>query len=476
MSLGAERRADRVPQPVVRRCPAASCLRKRARLCRLRRRADASTTRAGWPIYSPGMDNVPNESPNDVVSLVKAHGPLRAGTGMLSGVVALSLAVLALLGVIGFHFPAYTSTPELRQLYDVQTLRYLMFGGMVIAGSLALVNIVFGRLRWLAGTTLVLLGLNLVLGGPNTPIADFPDETPYVGLDFFILDLLGSTLIFVLIEKLVPLRREQPTFRAEWQNDLTHFFFNHLVVGLTLLITNRVVHSTLAWAQSETVREVIGSMPFVVQVLLVILVADLVQYWAHRAYHEVGWLWRFHSVHHSAPYMDWLAGSRQHILELIATRIAVLAPIFLLGFSQRAIDAYVVIVGFQAVFNHCNVDVRLGWLRYVIVTPNFHHWHHSQDTEAIDRNYAAHFAFLDYLFGTAVSADRIWPRRYGVVGDYMPLGFFKQQLFPFVGSTDVGDKPSASPGSSAWTREAPGIAEPGISNPGVSNPGVSNPG
>ncbi len=104
--------------------------------------------------------------------------------------------------------------------------------------------------------------------------------------------------------------------------------------------------------------------------------------------------------------MDWLAGSRQHILELIITRTLVLAPIFVLGFSKEVIDAYIVIVGFQAVFNHANVSVRLGPLRYVIVTPNFHHWHHSADAEGIDRNYAAHFAFLDYAFGTAHKADR----------------------------------------------------------------------
>ena len=79
--------------------------------------------------------------------------------------------------------------------------------------------------------------------------------------------------------------------------------------------------------------------------------------------------------------MDWLAGSRQHILELLITRTLVLAPIYVLGFSKEVIDAYIVIVGFQAVFNHANVSVRLGPLRYVIVTPNFHHWHHSQDKE-----------------------------------------------------------------------------------------------
>jgi hypothetical protein len=82
---------------------------------------------------------------------------------------------------------------------------------------------------------------------------------------------------------------------------------------------------------------------------------------------------------------------------------------YLMGFSKDVIDAYIIVVGFQAVFNHANVSVRLGPLRYVIVTPNFHHWHHSQDQEALDKNYAAHFAFLDHLFGTAVKSDRNGP-------------------------------------------------------------------
>jgi len=158
----------------------------------------------------------------------------------------------------------------------------------------------------------------------------------------------------------------------------------------------------------------------------------LVQYWTHRAYHEVPTLWRLHAVHHSVKSMDWLAGSRQHVLELLITRTLVLAPIYVLGFSKEVIDAYIVVVGFQAVFNHANVSVRLGPLRYLIVTPNFHHWHHSQDQEALDKNYAAHFAFLDYLFGTAVKSERAWPAQYGVLGDYVPNGFWKQVKFPFV--------------------------------------------
>jgi sterol desaturase/sphingolipid hydroxylase (fatty acid hydroxylase superfamily) len=365
--------------------------------------------------------------------LSASHGALRPGKGMVSGVIALSLAVLCFLGVLAFHWPQYLTTPQLRQSYNVDVMRQLLFWSMVLAGALSLYNIIGGRARWLALAAFVLIGLSLALGGHKVPVdSNFPDHTPYIGLDWFILDLLGSTLIFVFIEKLFALSREQPVFRPEWQTDFHHFIVNHMIVGFVLLATNLLVHRLFGWAAQDGVRGWVQGLNFWVALFLIVLVADLVQYWTHRAYHEVPLLWRLHAVHHSVKSMDWLAGSRQHILELIITRTLVLAPIYVLGFSKEVIDAYIVIVGFQAVFNHANVSVRLGPLRYVIVTPNFHHWHHSQDDEAIDRNYAAHFAFLDHLFGTAVKSERAWPDRYGVVGDYVPNGYLRQLAFPFV--------------------------------------------
>jgi len=363
--------------------------------------------------------------------LSESHGELRAGKGLVSGVVALSLAVLCFLGVLVFHFPEYLSTPQLRKAYNVDVMRQLLYWSMVIAGGLALFNIVLGRARWLALGAFTLIAVSALLGGHKVPVNDFPDNTPYIGLDWFVLDLLGSSLIFIFIEKLFALRKDQPVFRPEWQTDLHHFIVNHMIVGFVLLATNLLVHKLFGWAANDGVRGWVANLNFVVALFLIVLVADLVQYWTHRAYHEVPLLWRLHAVHHSVKSMDWLAGSRQHILELLITRTLVLAPIYVLGFSKEVIDAYIVIVGFQAVFNHANVSVRLGPLRYVIVTPNFHHWHHSQDKEALDRNYAAHFAFLDHLFGTAVKSDREWPETYGVLGDYVPNGYVKQLAFPF---------------------------------------------
>ena len=369
----------------------------------------------------------------DTARLLAGSGPLRFGDGLIATAIAFALAVLCLLGVLAFHFPEYLTTPELRHQYSVDVLRQALLVALLVAGGLSLACIAVGVRRGVNFVSFALVLAAVALGGSRVPVGDFPDHTPYIGLDWFILDLLGSTLVFVAIEKLFPLYRNQSVFRAEWQTDLKHFAVNHFLVGLILLTVNFTIHHGFAWLVSHDFQLAVQRIPFLWQLLLCILVADLAQYWTHRAYHEVPFLWKFHAVHHSAKTMDWLAGSRQHVLEIVATRVAVLAPLFVLGFSEVVINTYIIVVGFQAVLNHANVHLPWGPLKYLIVTPDFHHWHHSSDDEAIDRNYAAHYSFLDYLFGTAVKvpAHKPLPANYGVVGDYMPDGWRAQQAFPF---------------------------------------------
>jgi sterol desaturase/sphingolipid hydroxylase (fatty acid hydroxylase superfamily) len=372
-----------------------------------------------------------NDVVSDTTDLLKQSGPLKPGNGLASGVLALSLAFLCVLGVIAFHFPQYLTTPELRHKYSPDLIRHIMFVALVLSGAISLLNVFFKHNRGLNAVAGAMVLICLALGGSHVPVTDFPDHTPYIGLDWFILDLLGSTVIFVLIEKLFPLYKGQMIFRKEWQTDMVHFAVNHFIVGLALLTVNFAIHRLFGWMANDSVRSFVQSIYFIPQLLLCILAADFVQYWTHRAYHEIPFLWRFHAVHHSAKTMDWLAGSRQHILELICTRVGVLGALYVLGFDKVVMDAYIIVVGFQAVFNHANVHLPWGPLKYLMVTPDFHHWHHASDDVAIDKNYAAHYAFLDHLFGTAIKGQTGFPEKYGVQGDYMPDGFTKQLMFPF---------------------------------------------
>ena len=64
--------------------------------------------------------------------LSESHGALRPGKGMVSGVIALSLAILCFLGVLAFHWPEYLTTPQLRRSYNVDVMRQLLFWSMVL--------------------------------------------------------------------------------------------------------------------------------------------------------------------------------------------------------------------------------------------------------------------------------------------------------------------------------------------------------
>ena len=141
-----------------------------------------------------------------VLDLFKQDGRIHPGTGMITGVIALFLAILSVLGVLAFHFPAYLTTPELRTFYTVEAMRALLFGALLVSGTIALTNIVFGRQRWLNIAAFVLVCGAVAAGGSQVVVTSTnTGHHPYLGLDWFILDLLASSTVFIIFEKLFPL-------------------------------------------------------------------------------------------------------------------------------------------------------------------------------------------------------------------------------------------------------------------------------
>jgi sterol desaturase/sphingolipid hydroxylase (fatty acid hydroxylase superfamily) len=180
----------------------------------------------------------------------------------------------------------------------------------------------------------------------------------------------------------------------------------------------------------DAVRRTIAVLPLVVQVPALLLVADFTQYWVHRAFHASRWLWPFHAIHHSIEQMDWLAGSRLHLVDVIVTRGLTYVPIFVLGFPERALMVYVFIVAVQATFIHANVKWTFRRWQRVIATPAFHHWHHSAEPQSIDKNFAVHTPAWDLLFGTFYLPDR-WPSAYGLLHHRdVPSRWISQFVYP----------------------------------------------
>lgn len=347
---------------------------------------------------------------------------------MTPGAVSAWLGALGVLAVLCFRFPEWLTTPEVRAVVDIPMLRSVLLVGLTAGACLGGVGLLSGR-----GRAPALLGLALVLaafalGGSDVPVPDsLPRRSLYLGLDYFVLSLFFTALAFIVIERLRPRDPAQGVLRPGAGLDLAYFALNHLGIAFILLAINAVADGAARLAPDLP----FDSWPVAVQFGLIVLVADLTQYGQHRLFHRIPFLWRFHAVHHSIERMDWLAGSRLHFLEVLFQRALVIAPVHLLGFGREAIDLYVVFAGLITVFIHANLGIDLGWLRYLVATPAFHHWHHAAEEEARDRNFAVHLPVLDVLFGTFHLPQGRWPARYGLLDDKLPKGLLAQHLHPF---------------------------------------------
>ncbi|MCZ4500923.1 MAG: sterol desaturase family protein [Marmoricola sp.] len=350
------------------------------------------------------------------------------------------LGVLSLLAVLCFHFPEVLTSRELRAVYSTGFARSLLMVGLVASFLLGTAAVLRDEKRRVALVGLAAAGVAVLLGGTDVPVGEVR-PTPYsLGLDWFVLSLFFSALVFIPIEQhLAP--RQTPVLRAGWRTDVTYFFMSHVLVQFILIAVTVSTAAVAAAVAVPGVKDVVGSMPGWAQFLLAVLVADLAQAVLHRAYHRITTLWRFHAVHHSSRDLDWLAGSRVHFVETVLTRSTVLLPLLVLGFSTSTVNAYVVLVGLQAVVAHANIGVRFGWLEYVVVLPRYHHWHHARHVDYWDRNYAIHLPLVDMLMGSfKLPRDSSWPEEYGVLKlETVPQGIIAQHLMPFRRTHEYAD-------------------------------------
>lgn len=238
--------------------------------------------------------------------------------------------------------------------------------------------------------------------------------------------------IFVPLERLCAVRPAK-IFRKQVGVDLAWYFINSIVPAAILSTPLALLARALHGIDPGGFYSMVAAWPLWVKLILMLVVNDVGAYWGHRAEHAVPLLWRFHAVHHSAEELDWLVNTRAHPFDMVFTRLSGLAPVYLLGLAQTTgarIDPAVAIVTIFGTlwtfFIHANIRVRLGPLEWVISSPAFHHWHHTND-EHRDRNFAFVFPLIDRLFGTAW-LPKEWPTAYGIdekMPESLPGQFFE---------------------------------------------------
>jgi sterol desaturase/sphingolipid hydroxylase (fatty acid hydroxylase superfamily) len=267
--------------------------------------------------------------------------------------------------------------------------------------------------------------------------------------------------IFAPLERLFALHPNR-IFRKAIVTDLGYYFISNLAPGVLLGLPLAI----LAWSVHRFIpsgfTSAMAGLPLGLRIAASMLVGEIGFYWGHRWTHEIPLLWRFHAIHHSAQHIDFLVNTRAHPVDMVFTRLCGLVPLYVLGLaapvrgSSSLVPLLVVLVGtLWGFFIHANVRWRFGPLEWLIATPAFHHWHHTNDGPAyINKNYSPMWPWVDRIFGTLYLPKDKQPQRYGIDQPVSPV-LFGQLVDPFLiwhknvsaspGELDPGHTPDASP-------------------------------
>jgi len=241
---------------------------------------------------------------------------------------------------------------------------------------------------------------------------------------------LIGVLILLPLERILPLHRQQKIFRRGWKNDLIYLFFNSVYVTLGVAAFVGGFDFVAQNFVSTSLRSAVAAQPILLQFVEIVILSDLGFYAVHRLFHAVPWLWNFHQIHHSIEDLDWLASFRVHPIDQILTKGISLAPIFVLGFAATPILAAAWLYMCQSMFIHANVRTGgLGPARWLLASPEYHHWHHTNDRRAYNANFAGQLPIVDLLFGTMYVPRERKAAEYGIDQD-IPETYISQLFYP----------------------------------------------
>jgi sterol desaturase/sphingolipid hydroxylase (fatty acid hydroxylase superfamily) len=242
----------------------------------------------------------------------------------------------------------------------------------------------------------------------------------------------GVVALFIIIvpfEKMFR-RHDQRIRRPGLRTDLTYAIVSPVLnvagvvvgVGLALLFFPLFLPALL-------LRPLVLGQPGWLIAVEAILLLDILIYWTHRLGHEVGFFWRFHSIHHSSEKMDWISGIRAHPFDGV---IIAVPAVFLIvaGFNIEVVGIAAVVQAVLGLTAHANVRWRLRPLHRIVMTPEFHHWHHANHPESIHTNYSVFLPVWDMVWGTYYMPSDQRPQVYGQ-SENTPPSVPAQMLVPF---------------------------------------------
>jgi len=265
--------------------------------------------------------------------------------------------------------------------------------------------------------------------------------------------LIGISLLVWMLELVFPWRKNQPRIRQDFWLDAFYMFFNFFLFSLIgfFAVSNVVVElfndllGLLGITNGIAIE--VNALPFWLKISFAFLLKDFIQWNVHRLLHANKYLWQFHKVHHSVKQMGFAAHLRFHWMENVIYRSIQYIPLAMLGFGINDYILANLIALVIGHFNHANINLRLGPLKYLLNNPQMHIWHHAKhlpDSYPRGVNFGISLSIWDYLFGTNYIPSSGRDIELGFPDDEdFPHDFVHQALYPAGHHPHTDHPPSA---------------------------------
>lgn len=263
----------------------------------------------------------------------------------------------------------------------------------------------------------------------------------------FIVQMVPSLFVFFLASFIFTICEFFPSNLCNpennwWKNhdfyiDIAYFIFNTLIRRYMFLVIAILIWSSLSiFFQDDKIKNYIlgtngpfGQLAFYEKIIIYLIVSDFTLYWLHRAFHHPI-LWRYHSIHHSEKQVEWTTAYRFHPVNLACSSILTDVVLLYLGITP---DVLIFVNPFNAAYSffvHANLNWTLGPFKFLLATPVFHRWHHTNNKESYSKNFSATFTIWDQIFGTFYFPENKLPKDYGVDDSHFPDTFLGQIMYP----------------------------------------------
>ena len=248
--------------------------------------------------------------------------------------------------------------------------------------------------------------------------------------------MIGATGLGIFaLEHLHPYVGEWRLTPDKLRADLLHTVFSN---GAVQLGFEALFLGGLVWVADE-IAGTVGlelwptTWPVIAQLALGLVVIELATYWVHRTFHNTTAGWKIHSVHHSSDQLYLLASARNHPLAVVCMAAAELSPLVLLGAPGELIALSALFTAVHGMIQHANVEMRPGFLHWVMSAPDLHRWHHAREVEDANANFGNNLIIWDLVFGTRfLPADRPVPTTAGIEGMAFPESYKAQLAAPWI--------------------------------------------